>query len=671
LCSEKKTELKLDVDIAIFELQKADGKLNAKGIALFETLNQYKNWLLTLKILDPACGSGAFLNQAVNFLVLEHKFADDIIAELTNSPLRLFDTDIAILENNIYGVDINEESIEIAKLSLWLRTAQQGRKLSNLSNNIKCGNSLIDDPAVAGDKAFNWQNEFPEVFAKGGFDVVIGNPPYVRKQGVMEHYPEMCNFYEKTFESATANYDVYAIFMERSFHLINPNGIVSFILPHKFLVTDFGLGIRSFFKENNCVESLIHFGSNLVFSEAATYTCIVNLTKTRKEKVFFKKLNPLDLLSPFSWDYLNYKNLNSSNWDLQSERVFDVISKLNRQPYKVEDVFENIFVGMQTSLDSVYVFEGLENGNLIEAYNSQYDFNFEIEKELLKPFIKGNEIARYKNLNNKHFVLFPYKVDGSPVSEEYIQSILPKTYSYLKKFESEIRGRENGKMDIKNGWYLYVYQKNHQKFPNPKIMTQEISLGCNMTYDERGEFYHPTTIYSFVKNKKFEIDEKYYLGILNSKIMWFFLKNTGTELGGGYFRFKTNYLKPFPLPKISNNSQVIIDSVNNQLLNNKQLQEQSQKFQRSLERKFAFTQLSKKLHDWYLLSYAEFIKELDKNKIKLSLSEEAEWETYFSTEAKKALELKAQITQTDKEIDQMVYALYELTEDEIKIVEES
>ena len=671
LCSEKKTELKLDIDIAIFEHQKADGKLNAKGIELYATLNQYKDWLLTLKILDPACGSGAFLNQAVNFLVQEHKFVDDIIAELTNSPLRLFDTDIAILENNIYGVDINEESIEIAKLSLWLRTAQQGRKLSDLSNNIKCGNSLIDDPAVAGDKAFNWQNEFPEVFAKGGFDVVIGNPPYVRKQGLMEHYPEMCNFFEKTYQSATANYDVYAIFMERSFQLINLNGIVSFILPHKFLVTDFGLGIRSFFKENNCVESLIHFGSNLVFSEAATYTCIVNLTKTKKEKVLFKKLNPLDLLAPFSWDYMNYKNLNSSNWDLQSERVFDVISKLNSQPYKVEDVFEKIFVGMQTSLDSVYVFEGLENGNLIEAYNSQYDFNFEIEKELLKPFIKGNEIARYKNLNNKHFVLFPYKVDGSPVSEEYIQSILPKTYSYLKKFESEIRGRENGKMDIKNGWYLYVYQKNHQKFPNPKIMTQEISLGCNMTYDENGEFYHPTTIYSFVKNKKFEIDEKYYLGILNSKIMWFFLKNTGTELGGGYFRFKTNYLNPFPLPEISNNSQMIIDFVNNQLINNKAFQEQSQKFQRSLARKFALTELPKKLQDWYLLSYAEFIKELEKKKIKLSLSEEAEWETYFTTEAKKALELKSQITKTDKEIDQMVYALYELTEDEIKIVEGS
>jgi type I restriction-modification system DNA methylase subunit len=216
LCNEKKAELKLDIDIAIFEFQKTDGKLNAKGIELYTTLNKYKDWLLTLKILDPACGSGAFLNQAVNFLIQEHKFVDDIIAELTNSPLRLFDTDIAILENNIYGVDINEESIEIAKLSLWLRTAKQGRKLSNLSNNIKCGNSLIDDPAVAGDKAFNWQKEFPEVFANGGFDVVIGNPPYLRIQGLKEAYPSLIKFYQDKFLASTGNYDIYVLFLEKS-----------------------------------------------------------------------------------------------------------------------------------------------------------------------------------------------------------------------------------------------------------------------------------------------------------------------------------------------------------------------------------------------------------------------------------------------------------------------
>ena len=166
LCTEKREKFgirEIEFDESIIN---KNGKVSAKGKKLFETLQAYKDWLFNLKIVDPACGSGAFLNQALNFLIIEHQQIDDIIAELTGEKLRLFDTDKTILEKNLYGVDINDESVEIAKLSLWLRTTQKGRKLSNLNNNIKCGNSLIDDPEVAGEKAFNWQNEFPQIFRK-------------------------------------------------------------------------------------------------------------------------------------------------------------------------------------------------------------------------------------------------------------------------------------------------------------------------------------------------------------------------------------------------------------------------------------------------------------------------------------------------------------------------
>ncbi len=163
LCENKRIELDI-FEIEFDENYKTKNGLTEKGKLLYEKLHSYKEWLKTLKILDPACGSGAFLNQALNFLIAEHKKIDDVIAELTETPLRLFDTDKSILENNLYGVDINEESVEIAKLSLWLRTAQKGRKLSNLNNNIKCGNSLIDDFGIAGNKAFNWYKEFPQIF---------------------------------------------------------------------------------------------------------------------------------------------------------------------------------------------------------------------------------------------------------------------------------------------------------------------------------------------------------------------------------------------------------------------------------------------------------------------------------------------------------------------------
>ena len=156
LCNEKWTELEIEEIEFDGTYRTKDGNLSKKGKKLYQKLNDYKEWLLSLKIVDPACGSGAFLNQALNFLIREHKNIDDIIAELTNTTLRLFDTEKLILENNLFGVDINEESVEIAKLSLWLRTARKDRKLSNLNNNIKCGNSLIGDVKVAGDKAFHW-----------------------------------------------------------------------------------------------------------------------------------------------------------------------------------------------------------------------------------------------------------------------------------------------------------------------------------------------------------------------------------------------------------------------------------------------------------------------------------------------------------------------------------
>ena len=153
--------------------------------------------------------------------------------------------------------------------------------------------------------------------------------------------------------------------------------------------------------------------------------------------------------------------------------------------------------------------------------------------------------------------------------------------------------------------------------------------------------------------------------------MWFFLKNTGTELSGGYFRFKTNYINPFPLPEIPENANNFIEKTDKMLALNKELQEVSQKFQRMIMRKFELEKLSTKLQNWYLLNFDEFMKELKKAKIKLSLSDEANWEDYFVVEKEKADTLSNEITKTDKEIDKMVYELYGLSDDEIKVIEES
>ncbi|MDP8201596.1 MAG: N-6 DNA methylase, partial [Candidatus Tenebribacter burtonii] len=220
LCKEKKQELGIsDIDIDDSYSRKSNKKkLSKKGQQLEGKLEQYKNWLLSLKILDPACGSGAFLNQALNFLINEHNYIIDIETELNKEQLLFFNVEKEVLENNLFGVDINEESVEIAQLSLWLRTAKRGRKLSDLSNNIKCGNSLIDDPEIAGDKAFNWNIEFPEIMKKGGFDIVIGNPPYVTfALGKNQEFNDKeIEYYKEKFKlSSVYKVSSYLIFIEQ------------------------------------------------------------------------------------------------------------------------------------------------------------------------------------------------------------------------------------------------------------------------------------------------------------------------------------------------------------------------------------------------------------------------------------------------------------------------
>ena len=656
LCSEKKTELKLDVDIAIFEHQKADGKLNAKGIELYATLNQYKDWLLTLKILDPACGSGAFLNQAVNFLVLEHKFADDIIAELTNSPLRLFDTDIAILENNIYGVDINEESIEIAKLSLWLRTAKQGRKLSNLSNNIKCGNSLIDDPAVAGDKAFNWQNEFPEVFANGGFDVVIGNPPYVRIQNL--DY-KIIDWLKSNKRTAHKRIDISTLFIEESFKLINEDGIISFITSNQFFKAEYGRLLRGFIKGHLITN--IDYSDVIVFEGLSTYVSILTFSRNYFDSLkYIKVIDSKDTLENVNFKEFDFNKLDNETWDFSSNN--SLFEKLNKNCRLLGDCADFVY-GIITGNDFSFIIkkEDLEN--------------YQIEPELLFDFVKPENYSRYKLKYLDKYILYPYNRDNEIISEKTLELNFPNAYKYFLKNKSILENRMDSRMTIKEkglNWYVIMRKVPPKEIISSKILFYDVGAKPNFYLDETGFAFGGGTSHSLTVKKDININIKFLLSILNSKLLGWVTNEICPVKMGGARKYGLDYIRKLPIKSIDVNSQLpFIERADTMLSLNKELQEQTQKFQRSLERKFALSELPKKLQDWYLLSYAEFIKELEKKKIKLSLSEEAEWETYFSTEAKKALELKAQIEKTDKEIDQMVYALYELTEDEIQIVEES
>ena len=680
LCEEKREELKINDEEFSPEKSVKTGD-DKKTVAakqkitaeLDERLENYRKWLLDLKILDPACGSGAFLNAALQQLKIEHTLIDYYWSNIHAGELNFTEIENTILENNLYGVDINEESVEIAKLSLWLHTAKKNRKLTTLNGKIKCGNSLIDDPTVAGEKAFKWEEEFPEVFAKGGFDVVIGNPPYLRIQGIQENKDKDAIFYEQNYKSAIGRYDLYVLFMEKSFSLIKENGIVSFILPHKFLNAEFGQGIRQFIYDNKALKSILHFGASQVFADATVYTCIIQLSHNNASFAFAEG-NPEKLNGNLNFDSFPFDKLsNTEKWTFQNSNNSKLIDKLNSQEFKLQDIYDYCSQGTVSMGDDIYLMKGHFESNYFIGYSTEIEQTVKIEKELMKPTLKGEDVKKYSTAQNQYWQIYPhYEKDGVtvPYEEDELKSKFPLCYEYLSQFKDILIEKKRKYKTNEKYWYSLHRAREIAMFNQTKIITPEISLGCNMTLD-KNSLWHNTKVYTILLKDNFKENILTYLTILNSKLMWFFLSNTGYTLRGGYFTFKTKYLENFPIPDLKNSEFSIINSelanlADKMLSLNETLQKKSTNFLKVVKQTFALEKVSAKMESFYELDFDGFVKEL---KQKITPKLKLEWLEVFEETKKSLQEIQTQIAATDKEINALVYKLYDLTEEEIKIVE--
>jgi type I restriction-modification system DNA methylase subunit len=623
LCADKKQEL------GIIDEEYAKGRKNRQAttiVKLDQQLKDYRDWLLQLTICDPACGSGAFLNQALDFLIKEHSYVDELNRQLFGGGFTFPDIENQILEHNIYGVDLNEESVEIAKLSLWLRTAQPKRKLTSLNNNIKCGNSLIESKAVAGDKAFNWKEQFPEVFEKGGFDVIIGNPPYVFARDNFRQ--EEKDYFVSKYVSAKYQINTYLLFMEKTVHILKDNGIHGLIIPNSWLMMYSGEGLRKFLLETNKLNQIINL-AGYSFETASVETVILLAEKQKIEKENSVEI----LLNNGNEFYLSHskKQTEFSKNQGYEFKVFldDDSDELNLKINKNSEILDNLVL-IKAGLKAYEKDKGEPKQTASDVVNRIYDYTYKFDNDTYK-YLEGKDVGRY---------------------------FTSWAGSYLRY-----------------GKHLAA-PRTFNLFDGKKIIIREITGNypkCLIaTYNEDIYLFNMSNI-AIVEKTNSDISLKYILAVLNSKLLsYYFVKNTAKSVRKLFPKIILNDLRKFPIKKIKPEFQEpFIEKADLILALNKELQEQSQKFQRTIQRKFNLEDLPKKLQDWYLLSYAEFIKELAKKKVKLSLSEEAEWEDYFETESKKAQDLKAQIDKTDKEIDQMVYELYGLSEEEIGIVENS
>jgi len=661
LCAEKKAEWKLDGDIAIFEYQKADGKLNEKGKDLYERLNAYKAWLLTVKVCDPACGSGAFLNQALSFFIDEHRFIDDVVAELTNTPLRLFDTDLQILENNIYGVDINEESVEIAKLSLWLRTAQPGRKLSDLSANIKCGNSLIDDPAVAGDKAFNWQQEFPAVFDKGGFDVVIGNPPYVRQELLGQVQKEFFSRKYKNVYNGAA--DLYVYFYELSFQIQRKFGRMGFITPNKWLERKYGFELRKFLIQFK-IEEIINLNKLSVFDDAIADPSIFCFSNSINFEYDLKYSCPIKIeeLGFSSFEYFDKNLLSDDMWRFSSSDNQVVLNKFRRADTTLSKYTNGgVYYGVKSGMNEAFI---IKQGLRDEIVSKNPESSVLIEK-----MVEGDDFSRWTLNHSGRYMITTFPSKKIEISN------YPGIRDFLKSFGNRIeQSGDNGcRKKSSNKWF--ETQDNiayYEVFKTSKLIYYHTAARHNFYFDAEGYFISANCY--FIANA-----DRYIQCILNSNLFHFVKKflfpHFGDVENSRGVRLDGKVMSNLPLKYVTSEVKEQFNDLAVNISNvSRKFEDLRLKLTGFLESKFENIKLSRKLNNWFDLTFPDFIKELNKA-IKaskgtlLTKKDEFEWMELFEENKKKVLELKAEIDKTDREIDRMVYALYGLTEEEIRIVE--
>lgn len=659
LCEEKKASMGIDEQ----EYFADKNRQTATKKRLLDQLSAYREWLLGITICDPACGSGAFLNAALQFLMAEHKLIDEMEAKLTGSTIEFPGVENSILENNLYGVDINEESVEIARLALWLRTAKPHRKLSSLNNNIKCGNSLISDPEIAGDKAFNWQEEFPQVFEKGGFDVVIGNPPYVHLENINETSTALAQTGE--FKTYNKRGDLYCIFVEKGFKIAKEHAYVSYIMPNKWMQAGYGKELREFMLSRN-LKRIIDFGDLQIFEGATTYPCIFigkndSEASTMKVSVLKQdKVTDFNLMISETEEIFALSEFTSDTWVISSKKEKEFLELLSQKHKSLSSIVEGAYRG---------VLSGLSEAFLISEEVYQQIISADAKAVLvIKPFLQGRDISAYTNAQARSYLIlfekgFTSAKYGSNIDEptawSYIKRDFPSIAQWLEPFAEKGRKRT----DKGEYWWELRTCDYYAQFEVPKIIYQVFQIKPCFLLDESGLYCNNSVWFIPTNNKAL-------LAILNSRMGWWLITKYCSQIQGGY-QLIWKYFGNILIPVIEGELAEQLSILANQMISlNKDLQAKRARFLRRLQDNMPDIKITGTLETFDTLDFAGFVSELKKQKIKLSLAQQDEWEEYFGQYKTDCEELKSSIAATDAEINNRVYALYGLTDDEIKLIEQ-
>lgn len=550
--------------------------------------------LSNLRIADICCGSGTFLISAYDFLLKAslEKFSSldsvdsTVCHKLSDGTLTLtLHGKRQILEDNLFGVDVNPYATEVTEFSLLLKLLEgetsesvnhfirqhKQRVLPSLGENIKCGNSLVSEdkffeymPEAIDDNAlllkvkpFTWETEFPFLADSGGFDAILGNPPYVRIQNLMKYSPEEVKFYQwkdSGYQVAKKeSIDKYYVFIQRAISLLNSSGYLGYIVPHKFFVTKGGNALRGYIADNASIVNITHFGVTQVFPERSTYTAIIVLRKTHSDSFLFRRVNKITP-NLSNQGYLEYRQDNYADapWVFLSPKTQSVFDKLLHKPTQKLGNLANIVVGLQTSADPIYIFEVADESDEFYTFTKN-GVQHSVEKAICKDCVYDLSFKIHDTISPNAKIIFPYNVseDGAEVlSEGVMKNEYPKCFEYLSLFKEKLQKRSISGKDP--SWYQYGRSQSLTKFHNAdKLIWPVLSTEASYVLDESdiqftGGGNGP--YYALTNNSGYSL--KYFLGILSNPLFENLIKSGASEFRGAYYSHGKQFIENLPIRDI-------------------------------------------------------------------------------------------------------------------------
>ena len=535
-----------------------------------------------LRILDPACGSGSFLLRAYQELLDRHlawyrehqpeKHRKEVFSgpggdwRLTTAEKR------RIVLNSIYGVDIDRQAVEVTKLSLLLKvlegendeTLKQHslfgeRALPSLEGNIKCGNSLIGpdfygevqlgllpEDEVRRVNVFDWKVEFPSVFRAGGFDAVIGNPPYIRIQRIAHHESD---YLFRTYESPTSKMDLSLVFLEKGLQLATASGLVSFICTSQWLSAGYGKNLRGMLRDGR-LHRIVDFGSLPVFSTASTYPAIFHLSPTAAAALEMKRIGSieeltLDAIEAAAPRRIALKELTDGPWALGR---FDLLASLtlHELPWSALRTFGRAHIGCKTGMNEAFVLDAEEAKRL------------RLESEVLLPYAyRGEEVSRYGVIRPGAVVIYPYRPDaeGNPVLllEGELKRKYPRAYDYLGSFKPRLRERRDSRRLYADGadWYRHLRAGSFRYIRPKKLTLRGIAKQATVGILPEGAAFDGARCPSVVLENPSGHDFRFFLGVLNSSLASYYLRGVCPPKLSGYVEYSAAGVSSLPIRLIN------------------------------------------------------------------------------------------------------------------------